>query len=82
MPIDPTLDLSLLSGDQTEGFTGADLKALCTEAALEAAKRARNDPDGVVQMDDFKAALKSVCASVTVDMQRLYDSMVAKFGKG
>jgi SpoVK/Ycf46/Vps4 family AAA+-type ATPase len=74
--------LSLLSGETTDGFTGADLKALCTEAALEAAKRARDDPDGVVKMEDFQTALKSVCASVTASMQTLYDSMVAKFGKG
>ena len=67
MALDPSVDVEELSR-RTEGFSGADLEALCREAGLNAI---RNDRDIVVK-EDFEEALKSVKPSITPEMEDQY----------
>jgi len=71
MPLPEGLDLDELA-DRTHGFVGADLAALCREAAMKALHRYLPDieldeplPSGILErmsinMDDFREALKEV----------------------
>ena len=71
MPLDPSLDL-LEIADATHGFVGADLSALCKEAAMKTLERAFPDLDVSeeipseaveslrVTKEDFKAALQKI----------------------
>ena len=55
IPLAPTLDLGILARS-TPGFSGADLANLANEAALRAARKARD----VVTQEDFEEALDSI----------------------
>jgi transitional endoplasmic reticulum ATPase len=71
MPLDSSLDLKEIA-DATHGFVGADLYALCKEAAMRTLERAFPDldvsediPSEIVESlrvtkEDFKAALKKI----------------------
>jgi transitional endoplasmic reticulum ATPase len=71
MPLDPSLDLKEIA-DATHGFVGADLYALCKEAAMRTLERAFPDldvsediPTEIVESlrvtkEDFKAALQKI----------------------
>jgi len=75
MPLDADVELNLLA-DITHGFVGADLEALCREAAMSALRRLLPEIDFsaadlpyerlaelTVTMDDFRAALCEVSPS-------------------
>jgi cell division protease FtsH len=55
IPLAPTVDLGVLARS-TPGFSGADLANLANEAALRAARKARDD----VTQEDFEEALDSI----------------------
>jgi len=72
MPLDRTVNLETLA-DRTHGFVGADLEALCKEAAMRALRRILPEIDLeaesipakvltklIVQMKDFEDALKEI----------------------
>ena len=71
MPIDETVDLKSLA-DRTHGFVGADISALCKEAAMRALRRYLPDmgmeddiPKEIVELmavtgEDFESALKEI----------------------
>ena len=72
MPLEKTVNLEALA-DRTHGFVGADLEALCKEAAMRALRRILPDIDLeaesipakvlsklVVGMNDFENALKEI----------------------
>ena len=72
MPLEKTVNLDSLA-DRTHGFVGADLEALCKEAAMRALRRILPDIDLeaesvpakvlsklVVGMNDFEEALKEI----------------------
>ncbi|MFH1630629.1 MAG: CDC48 family AAA ATPase [Candidatus Aenigmatarchaeota archaeon] len=61
---------------ETDGFSGADLEALCREAAMHS-MRANMKSDKVTG-DDFQKALKDIRPSVTADMNTFYESIVKK----
>lgn len=54
--------------ERTEGFSGADLEALCREAGLNAI---RNDRE-VVTMEDFEEALRRFKPSITPEIEKRY----------
>ncbi len=55
MPLDQDVDLVELA-KKTEGATGADIKAICTEAGLRAIRSGRK----IVKMEDFEYAIEKV----------------------
>ena len=57
---------------RTEGFVGADLEALCREAAMIAMRE--NKDAEKVEMRHFEAALKVVKASCTKDLMKWYEN--------
>jgi len=75
MPLDMDVDLWRLA-EMTEGYTGADLEALCREAAMEAMREDLNATK--VSMRHFEKALKKVRPSVTPDMMKFYETFMEK----
>ncbi len=69
MPLDG-VDLDVIVA-RTEGFVGADLEALCREAALIAMREAK-DADKV-KMKHFEAALKVIRPSSSKDVMKWYE---------
>ncbi|KAM6202769.1 ATPase family gene 2 protein homolog B isoform 2-T2 [Rhynchocyon petersi] len=60
MPISSLVDLSLLA-EMTVGYVGADLTALCREAALHAMLHSnKNQDDSVIDETDFLEAFKKI----------------------
>jgi transitional endoplasmic reticulum ATPase len=78
MPLAPDVDLNQLAA-LTEGYSGADLEAVCREAALSAA-RENMDADRV-EWRHFMQALQKVAPSITDDLKREYDKIMKEFKK-
>ncbi|MEM3815387.1 MAG: AAA family ATPase, partial [Candidatus Bathyarchaeia archaeon] len=78
MPLAKDVDLKALAG-MTKGYSGADLEALCREAALIALRRNINAKE--VTMADFQEAMKKVGPSITPDMENWYKSWSQQFKK-
>jgi transitional endoplasmic reticulum ATPase len=75
MPLAIDVDLERLA-ELTEGYSGADLEALCREAAMEAL---REDLNAItVHMRHFEKALKKVRPSITPDMIKFYESWLER----
>jgi transitional endoplasmic reticulum ATPase len=70
MPIDKDVDLNVLAG-ATDGYTGADLNALCREAAINAMKGGGDR----ICMKDFEHALRHVKPSITPQIESWYESI-------
>jgi transitional endoplasmic reticulum ATPase len=70
MPLANDIGLEYIA-QSTEGFSGADLGALCREAAVNAMRR-KSD---VITNDDFGSALGLVKPSITKDVDEWYESM-------
>ncbi len=67
MPLAEDVNLEAVA-ERTEGFSGADLEALCREAALSAIRENRE----VVRMEDFEKALKAIKPSITPEVELRY----------
>ncbi len=73
MPLAEDVDLEKLA-EITEGYTGADIEAVCREAALNAL---REDPHAKkVHMKHFEKALEMVSPSVSSEDAELYNRLV------
>jgi transitional endoplasmic reticulum ATPase len=70
MPLANDISLEYIS-QSTKGFSGADLGALCREAAVNAMRRKSN----FITNDDFRSALGLVKPSITKDVDEWYESM-------
>jgi transitional endoplasmic reticulum ATPase len=70
MPLASDVDLKSIS-QSTKGFSGADLVALCREAAVSA-MRNKND---VITNDDFTKPLRIIKPSITSVVEDWYESM-------
>ena len=57
MPLADAVDVARLA-ERTHGFVGADLKTLCTEAAMAALRRRDEEP--LITREDFEAAMAAV----------------------
>jgi len=57
-----------------KNYSGADIEALCREAAMHALRRDVNAKE--VTMMDFQEALKRIGPSVTPDMEKWYKSFI------
>ncbi|MEM2872926.1 MAG: CDC48 family AAA ATPase [Nitrososphaerales archaeon] len=57
----------------TKGFSGADIDALCREAAIIAMERGLENPK--VRKVDFEEAIKKVRPSITPEVEKWYESI-------
>jgi transitional endoplasmic reticulum ATPase len=79
MPIDKDVDFEELS-ELCENYSGADIEALCREAAMLAI---RENPEAKkVKKSHFEKAMESVRASITKDMIKVYEKMSENLGSG
>jgi CDC48 subfamily AAA family ATPase len=76
MPGHDKLDFKLLAS-QTQGYVGADIEAVCREAAILALRE--NMDAVVVTMKHFEQALGVVRASVSPDIEAVYKQLQDKF---
>ncbi len=70
------VDLDYLA-EQAEGFVGADIEALCREAAMLALRE--DIKCKVITADHFEQALMKVAPSVTKDVEQMYIALQDKF---
>jgi transitional endoplasmic reticulum ATPase len=61
----------------TKGYSGADIKALSGEAAINAVRRKKK----TVSLNDFKKAVDKIGPSITPDMENWYRSVASQFRK-
>ena len=73
MPLAKDVDLVQLSV-LTKNYSGADIEALCREAAMHALRKDLNVKE--VMMKDFDEAIKKSGPSVTSDMEKWYKSFM------
>jgi len=73
MPLAKDVGLSQLVA-MAKNYSGADIEALCREAAMHALKRDVNAKE--VTMIDFQEAMKTLGPSITPDMEKWYKSFM------
>ncbi|HDD70683.1 MAG TPA: AAA family ATPase, partial [Candidatus Woesearchaeota archaeon] len=78
MPLASDVKIDKLAED-TQGFVGADIEALCREAAVAALRE--NISSKEVKMKHFKAALERVFPSVTAEVEKAYEDLRQNFSK-
>jgi len=79
MPLDKDVNLDALATD-CENYSGADIEALCREAAMLAIRE--NDKIKKVSKKHFDQAKESVRASITKNVTKFYDKMSETLGSG
>ncbi len=78
MPLNKDVDLKEI-GKLTKGYVGADLEALCREAAMIALREDRKAR--AVSKNHFEEALRHVRSSVTDDVVKYYDRLAEQLGQ-
>lgn len=76
IPIDKDVKVLELA-KKTEGYVGADIEAVCREAAILALRKDMNIK--TVKMEFFEEALKKVRPSVSRDVEEMYKTMKDQF---
>ncbi len=76
MPLAKDVDTDWLA-EETEGYVGADVEAVCREAAIFALRE--NIEAKEVGMEHFKKALDKVSPSVTKDVEKAYEDLQQRF---
>jgi len=71
MPL-KSVNLDILA-EETKGYVGADIEAICREAAILALRKDMKAKE--ITMTDFKEALKEVRPSVTKDIEKAYEAL-------
>jgi transitional endoplasmic reticulum ATPase len=64
---------------KTEGYVGADIEAICREAAIIALRENLNASE--IKLDHFEGALEKVRPSVTPDIAKAYEELQDQFTK-
>ncbi|MFQ5712328.1 MAG: AAA family ATPase, partial [Candidatus Geothermarchaeales archaeon] len=75
MPLAKDVNLDQLAS-MTKSYSGADIEALCREAALHALRRDINVKE--VSLADFKEAMKKIGPSIMPDMEAWYKGFMRK----
>jgi len=74
----PLKDVDLKEiADRTEGYVGADIEAVCREAAILSLRE--NIASKIVEMRHFEEALKKVPQSITKDVEKMYEDLRERF---
>ena len=79
MPLDKGVKLNELA-DSCENYSGADIEALCREAAMIALRKDENAKK--VEKIHFDKAMESVRASITPDIIKFYNKISQTLGSG
>jgi len=79
MPLDKTVNIKYLA-ESTENYSGADIEALCREAAMLAIRE--DDKSKKVTKVHFDRAMDSVRASITENVIKFYNRMSESLGSG
>jgi len=79
MPLEKDVDLDELS-ELCENYSGADIEALCREAAMLAIRE--NDEAKKVKRSHFEKAMEAVRASITPNMMKFYEKVSETLGSG
>jgi transitional endoplasmic reticulum ATPase len=82
MPLDKNVNLGKVA-KQTKGYSGADLEALCREAAMFALREAIKENKEVKKITNkhFEQALKKIKPSITEDLTGKYQKIVDELKK-
>jgi transitional endoplasmic reticulum ATPase len=72
MPLAEDVNISVLA-EKTEGYTGADIEAICREAALNALREEMKPKK--VEMRHFEAAIKAVPKTISSGDLKKYEEM-------
>jgi transitional endoplasmic reticulum ATPase len=82
MPLAKDVDFDHLVKN-TGGYSGADIEALCREAAMTAMREALYGKGNLdkkkVTQNHFKEALKKIRPSITDKVQEAYDSFLTRY---
>ena len=78
MPLAKDVDLETLAAE-TEGYVGADIAALCREAAMLALRKDIKAKE--VRMEHFREAMKKVRPTITPDIVKSYEAFGERYGK-
>ena len=73
MPLAKDVDIPNLAA-MTKYYSGADIEALCREAAMHALRRDINSKE--VTLKDFQEAMKEIRLAITPDMEKWYKSFM------
>jgi len=76
MPIAKNVDFKFLSSEM-KGYSGADIQAVCNEAAMNAMRR----DERTTKIEDFKKAIQKIGPTITPDMEIWYKNIVKQFRK-
>jgi transitional endoplasmic reticulum ATPase len=79
MPLDKDVDLEELA-EVCDNYSGADIEALCREAAMIALRE--NEKAKIVAKEHFDKAMGFVRASITPDVIKFYDKISETLGSG
>ncbi|GBF36848.1 CDC48 family AAA ATPase [Methanofervidicoccus abyssi] len=79
MPLAEDVDLKKLA-EKTEGYTGADIEAICREAAMIALRENINAEK--VEMRHFEEAMKKIKPSVRKEDMEIYKRLAEEYGRG
>jgi len=79
MPLDKDVNLEELS-ELCENYSGADIEALCREAAMLAIRE--NAEAKKIKKSHFEKAMESVRASITPNMIKFYEKVSETLGSG
>jgi transitional endoplasmic reticulum ATPase len=63
--------------DKLEGYVGADIEAICREAAILALRKDIEAKE--INMKHFEEAIKEVRPSITKDIEKAYESLKGQF---
>jgi transitional endoplasmic reticulum ATPase len=76
IPMDPMVSIDALTV-ATKGYSGADIQALCNEAAMNAVRRQSK----IVEQIDFNKATEKVGPTITPDMDTWYQQIAQQVRK-
>jgi transitional endoplasmic reticulum ATPase len=79
MPLSKDVNLNNLA-KVTDNYSGADIEALCREAAMIAIRK--NEKAKKVEKEHFDEAMKSVRGSITPDIIKFYEKVSEELGSG
>lgn len=75
MPLSDDVDLGVLA-NAAKGYSGADIEALCREAAMMALRK--NPEAEKVAYEDFRDAMDEIPPSLTAEMESWYQSVIRR----